>query len=165
MTTPRDLPGSLISTILRHDAKVTSYKIALVRAINDAVLAFPDMPVAQQDIAIPLRILAASWIAYYWPFANSRQPIRQGPQATRPHGRRQDVSFRPALAALRCAWETITGVSAQASDGAMLVAELRVPRTAAQYPPSLHTAYAAAERAVVDAMAQPITYAGPRGTQ
>ena len=31
-----------IATILRHDAKVTSYKLALIRAINDVVLSFPD---------------------------------------------------------------------------------------------------------------------------
>jgi hypothetical protein len=27
---------------LRHDARVTSYKLALIRAINDVVLSFPD---------------------------------------------------------------------------------------------------------------------------
>ncbi len=36
-------PSSVISTILKHDAKVTSYKIALLRAINDVVLSFPDL--------------------------------------------------------------------------------------------------------------------------
>jgi hypothetical protein len=32
-----------ISAILKHDRKVNSYKIALVRSINDVVLAFPDV--------------------------------------------------------------------------------------------------------------------------
>jgi hypothetical protein len=31
-------PDKVISTILKHDTKVTSYKIALLRAINDVVL-------------------------------------------------------------------------------------------------------------------------------
>jgi hypothetical protein len=30
--------AEVISTILKHDSKVTSYKIALLRAINDVVL-------------------------------------------------------------------------------------------------------------------------------
>lgn len=34
--------GHVLSTILRHDAKVTSYKLALIRALNEVVLAFPD---------------------------------------------------------------------------------------------------------------------------
>lgn len=33
----------IISTILRHDSKQTSYKIALLRALNDVVLAYPDV--------------------------------------------------------------------------------------------------------------------------
>ncbi|MGI9145974.1 MAG: hypothetical protein ACR2IK_05415 [Chloroflexota bacterium] len=32
----------VIGTILRHNRKVTSYKLALIRAINDVVLSFPD---------------------------------------------------------------------------------------------------------------------------
>lgn len=51
-------PSSLISTILKHDAKQTSYKIALLRAINDAVLAFHDLRYQTRDIAIPLVTLA-----------------------------------------------------------------------------------------------------------
>ena len=37
-----DVASRTIETILRHDAKVTSYKLALIRAINDVVLSFPD---------------------------------------------------------------------------------------------------------------------------
>ena len=73
------LPGSTISAILRHDSKVTSYKIALLRAINDVVLAYPDVPTRNETVAIPLRLLADRWIAYYWPFADPYAPILQGP--------------------------------------------------------------------------------------
>jgi hypothetical protein len=38
MGTP--LAGEVIATILRHDTRLTSYKLALVRAVNDAALAF-----------------------------------------------------------------------------------------------------------------------------
>jgi hypothetical protein len=44
--------GQLISTILRHDANVASYKIALLWAMNDVVTAFPDLHHAQQPIAV-----------------------------------------------------------------------------------------------------------------
>lgn len=49
--------SKVISTILKHDRKVTSYKIALLRAINDVVLSFPDVWAFQQDVAVPLRLL------------------------------------------------------------------------------------------------------------
>lgn len=71
----------VISTILKHDSKVTSYKIALLRAINDVVLTFPDLRTYESDVAIPLKLLAKYWIAYYWPFVDPAQPIRQGQQA------------------------------------------------------------------------------------
>jgi hypothetical protein len=48
-----------IATILRHDRKQNSYKLALIRAINDVVLSFPDAGTHEQPVAIPLR----SWIA------------------------------------------------------------------------------------------------------
>ena len=68
----------VISTILKHDTKVTSYKIALLRAINDIVLSFSNVQAEEKDVAIPLRMLAELWIAYYWPFTDARQQILQG---------------------------------------------------------------------------------------
>jgi hypothetical protein len=38
--------NQLIATILKHDDKRTSYKIALLRALNDLVLSYPGL--AQQ---------------------------------------------------------------------------------------------------------------------
>ena len=72
--TPR---SKVISTIFKHDAKITSYKIALLRAINDIALSFPDLPDHNKDVAIPLRMLAAFWVAYYWPFVDPINPIVQ----------------------------------------------------------------------------------------
>lgn len=62
----------VIGTILKHDRKVTSYKLALIRAITDVVLSFPDAGTHGLPIAIPLRILAEYWVAYYWPFVDPR---------------------------------------------------------------------------------------------
>jgi hypothetical protein len=144
---------------------VTSYKIALLRAINDVVLAFPDVLVNDLPIAIPLRVLAASWIAYYWPFADPELPIRQGAQSLRTHGQTQDMAFRPALEDLRRAWQVAIGSTPHPADGYVLAAELRTPRRAATYPPALHVAYGQALKAIANTMHQPIKYAGPRGEQ
>jgi hypothetical protein len=57
--------NKVIGTILKHDAKVTSYKIALLRAINDVVLSFPDLRNYNKPVAIPLQVLAEFWVAYY----------------------------------------------------------------------------------------------------
>lgn len=152
--------GQLISTILRHDTKVTTYKIALLRSINDVVLAFPDLDRAQHDIALPLRVLADVWIAYYWPFVDPTAPIWQGPRGQ--GGMKTDMSFRAALTHLRQEWERIVGTAAPA-DGFFLINELRVARKRSSYPPTLLAAYDAAVRAIVIALQQPIKYAGPRG--
>src|SRR3954470_4953636 len=100
-------PGAVISTILKHDAKVTSYKIALLRAINDVVLSFPALETYDQPIAIPLCTLAAFWIAYYWPFVDPASPIMQGPRSQRGDSVSSDMAFRSDLTALRAEWEAL----------------------------------------------------------
>jgi hypothetical protein len=42
-----------IATTPRHDGKQNSYKLALIRAINDAVLLFSDAGTHQQPVAMP----------------------------------------------------------------------------------------------------------------
>lgn len=140
----------------------SSYKIALLRAINDVVLAFPDLSSAEEAVAIPLRMLADRWIAYYWPFVDPQAVILQGPISQRDGQTRQDMSFRAELACLYAAWEQFIGSNAQPSDGSLLVADLRVERLRQQYPAYVLDAYAAARRAIVTALQMPIHYAGPR---
>ena len=152
-----------VGSILRFDKKVNSYKLALVRAINDVVLSYPDLSGGGFDVCVPLRKLAECWLAYYWPFADPRDPVMQGPRARRGDLLGNDVSFRPALTGLRIEWEEHLGTAAKPSDGFLLVAELRVPRIAAGYPPTLREAYRVAVAAVAKALAQPIRYAGPGG--
>jgi len=56
----------IISTILRHDSKQTSYKIAWLRALNDIVLAYPDVGRDGRDVAVPLRSLVEVSAATSW---------------------------------------------------------------------------------------------------
>jgi hypothetical protein len=151
----------VISTILKHDAKVTSYKIALLRAINDVVLSFPDLEAFDRDIAVPLRELARFWIAYYWPFVKQSAPILQGPRARLGNGLRNDMAFREELTVFRAQWENAWGATAKPSDGFLAINELRIPRKRRSYPSDLLEAYINAILAISKTIRMPIRYAGP----
>lgn len=148
--------GTVISTILRHEAKTASYKIALIRSLNDVVLGFPALrlPGKHQYVAVPIRLLAELWIAYYWPFVGNA-PVLQG----RPQGLKHDISFRPELTELRSYWDSLNGTSSDA-DGYFLVGEARSSRRLQTYPPGLFERYHATIKAIVHAIQQPIRYAG-----
>jgi hypothetical protein len=154
------MAAHIISTILKHDAKVASYKIALLRSINDVVLSYPDLRTYHSDVAVPLRALAEYWVAYYWPFADPAGPIMQGPRSQRAGLLRNDVSFRPQLTELRQAWESFGG-NAKPADGFWLINELRVPRKRASYPPNLLKLYERAVTSISRALEMPIRHAGP----
>jgi len=149
----------VIATILRHDRKVNSYKIALLRALNDVVLAYPDLSHAGRPIAVPLRLLAEAWIAYYWPFVDREAEILQGPTALRDGRRRNDVGFRPELRALRQAWEAVHGPSG-AAGGWLVVDQMRVPRSRERYDPAFLASYRAALRKIRTSLRQPLQYTG-----
>jgi hypothetical protein len=155
------LAGNVISSILKHDAKITSYKIALLRAINDVVLNFPDLRFHQRDVAVPLKLLAQFWVAYYWPFVQPHDPIFQGYRSVSNGAIRNDMTFRPQLTALRQEWEQVLGGSvSRPSDGFFLIGELRVPRKYQKYPQSLHQSYAETVASIEKALEMPIKYAG-----
>src|SRR5260370_36113648 len=63
-------------------------------------------------------------MAYYWPFADPRAPILQGPQALRAGTLGSEMAFRSQLTTLRQAWETILGGPARPSDGFFLINEV-----------------------------------------
>ncbi|MEP0913070.1 hypothetical protein NDI45_19335 [Leptolyngbya sp. GB1-A1] len=153
--------SQVISTILRHDSKVTSYKIALLRAINDVVLSFPDLGSYRQDVAVPLRLLAEYWVAYYWGFVASDQAIAQGQRAQRDGRLRNDMEFRPALTEFRRQWEEHTGGLSQAADGFLVIHELRIPRKRSTYPTALLAAYQKTLTTIAKTIRMPIQYAGP----
>ncbi|MBJ6146138.1 HNH endonuclease domain-containing protein [Hymenobacter sp. BT559] len=151
----------LIATILKHDNKTTSYKIALLRALNDLVLSYPGLAQYNQSVAVPLVRLAELWVAYYWPFMDEQQPIYQGARAQRGASQRHDVSFRPALTHLRAEWQRALLLVPEAADGFFLLTEMRTPRRRATYPASLVRAYNQAIAAIATAIKMPIRYAGP----
>ncbi|MBD1876978.1 hypothetical protein H6F75_26185 [Nodosilinea sp. FACHB-131] len=152
--------GKVISTILKHDTKVTSYKIALLRAINDVVLTYPDLRTYQSDVAVPLKLLAEFWIAYYWPFVDPDNPIQQG-QRRQDLNRCDVLAFRPALTELRRQWEQVFGGIKNPADGFFLINELRSPRKHQRYPQPLIDAYQTAITAIAKTIEMPIRYAGP----
>ncbi|HNT24165.1 MAG TPA: HNH endonuclease signature motif containing protein [Anaerolineales bacterium] len=149
--------GTLIATILRHDRKIASYKIALIRSLNDLALGYAHLGENGALLAVPLRSLAAFWVAYYWPFVSAAQPIEQGIHPAN----KQDISFRPALTQLRQAWEQVIGGSALASDGFYLVGEFQSAHRRNNYPAELTAAYDRTIRDIADAIQQPVRYAGP----
>lgn len=67
----------VVGSILRHDKRINSYKLALIRSINDVVLSYPDLLQTDKDVVVPLRKLAEYWLAYYWPFADLQDPVMQ----------------------------------------------------------------------------------------
>ncbi len=158
------LAAQVVGSILKHDRKVNSYKLALIRSINDVVLSHPDLADGGADVAVPISRLAQYWLAYYWPFADRRTAIFQGPRAVRNGTLANDMAFRPALTNLKALWEGHFGAS-RPSDGFLLVAELRVARIARNYPPELRRSFHAAVPAISKAVEQPIRYAGPGGTK
>jgi hypothetical protein len=147
--------GALIATILRHDKKVASYKIALIRSLNDIVLGYPQLGTQHAAIAVPLQMLARFWLAYYWPFVNPLGEIKQARQAEG----KQDISFRPGLSALYQEWEKLVGAS-RPSDGFYLVGEFASEHRRKSYPSELISSFSTAVEQVVDAIQQPIRYAG-----
>ena len=157
--------GRVISTILRHDAKVTSYKIALIRSINDVALSFPDLPAYAGSVAIPIRFLAEFWIAYYWPFVDPEHPIRQGNRRQTNAGYTSDMEFRRSLTELRVAWECAAGVRSTPAEGFTVMNDLRLVRKREALPPSVVAAYRKAVRAISRSIEYPIRYAGPRGEE
>lgn len=155
----------IIGTIIKHDAKITTYKFALLRAINDIVVAFPDVPDLGRDVAIPLRMIAQYWVAYYWPFMDSEHPIYQGQRAKLKDTLRNDMAFRPVLTALRSEWETTIGGSTKPADGFFLINELRLERRRESYPSSLFRSFRKAVTKISYTVQMPIRYAGPAGEE
>ena len=152
--------GSEISTILRHDSKQTSYKIALLRSINDVVLNYPDLDARGRDVAVPLLTLAERWMAYYWPFVQPGAPVYQGHRGALKGKMRNDIAFRPALTHLRSLWER-DHPGGNPSDGFFLVNDFQIERKRSTFTEDVINAYRAARSKVADAIRYPIKHAGP----
>lgn len=151
----------LIATILKHDDKRTSYKIALLRALNDLVLSYPSLAQHDKPVAVPLARLAELWAAYYWPFVDEEHPIYQGSRAQRSDAISNDMSFRPALTRLRAEWQRTLLTASEPADGFFLLTEMRTTRRRSTYSPALLRAYNQATAAISTALKMPICHAGP----
>ncbi|MBN1668142.1 MAG: hypothetical protein JW862_13710 [Anaerolineales bacterium] len=151
--------GTLIATILRHDYKTASYKIALIRSLNDLVLGYAYLGESGVPLAVPLRSLATFWIAYFWPFVSTAQPIKQGVHPAN----KQDISFRNSLTQVRQIWEQTLGSDSRPSDGFYLVGEFQSSHRRKHYPDDLISAYSQAIRDISKAIQQPVRYAGGPG--
>jgi hypothetical protein len=97
--------GNVISTILQHDRKVTSYNIALLRVIGDVPLLFPGLGRSGHAVLVPLRALAEFWVAYYWPFVDPDEPAWHGPGPIRYDMISNDMALGPEITRLRPYWE------------------------------------------------------------
>jgi hypothetical protein len=150
-----------IGTILKHDRKINTYKIALIRAINDLALSYPGLTLFQQDIAIPLQMIARFWLAYYWPFCDSQSPILQGQQAILDGKLRNDIAFRDELTFLRTLWKAQISPVDAPQDGFFVMDEMQRPSKKRTYSLELGTAYQQAIQKIIQAIRQPIQYAGP----
>jgi len=160
---PAPTGEQLLATILKHDTKTTTYKFALLRALNDVVLGHPDLALAGElPVAVPLTRLAEWWLAYYWSFADPERPVLQGRPARRGEATGHDMVLRPALAQLRAAWQALVVGPGRPGDGYFLLTEMRTGRRRAQYPAELLAAYDHARRAAVGALGMPISHAGTR---
>jgi len=145
-------PSQTISKILKHESKRNTYKIALVRAINDIALEYPLLSQNADGVAIPLRMIAEFWLAYYWSFVDSHSPIRQGHDKT-------DMAFRDAITIFRQSWETHGGEYSPA-EGYMVKNIFAIARKQSQYGASLLTHYHQTIATIQKAIQQPIKYAG-----
>ena len=155
-----DPAGILIATILRHDSKTTSYKLALIRSINAVAISYPEIGRTGGRVAIPLRILAQKWLAYYWPFVDTTSPILQGRPATTSSGNKQDIVFREALTELRRVWQLYLGGNTKPSDGFIISSELSRASRASKYAPQIIQQFDRTIALITKAIEQPIRYAG-----
>ena len=152
--------GSVINTILKHDKKQNTYKIALFRAINDVIYSYPNLYDPDRRLAIPLRSLGAYWIAYYWPFCFPHNPIIQGNRHHRYGKLSQDMAFRKKLTALVEEWDAYVTGKTKPSDGYCLMNELRTTGPGRDLPETLYDRYDSALTKVKQSIKQPIRYSG-----
>lgn len=101
-----------IETIISHDRKVATYKLALLRALCDVaqteqfrVKWFPD-----STVRVPLGLVAERWLAYYWPLIENDIPQITG------HEGGNAVSFRSSTKNLLAFYNMHGGLSAFVHD-------------------------------------------------
>ncbi|WP_353543609.1 HNH endonuclease [Deinococcus xinjiangensis] len=148
----------ILAALLRHESKSNTYKFALIRALNDLALEHP--LAVTGDVVVPLRRVAERWLVYYWPFVGEK-PVYQGARAMKGDSVTQDISFRPALSALRAAWEALPHASDHPAEGALLLTDYRAGRE--RLPTTLRQQTETTVKVIMQAVRQPVRYAGGTG--
>ncbi len=141
-------PIEVVESILWDDRKVNSYKFALVRAIAYLATHRPNLArwIGDGRVSIPIDAVADLWIRYYWPLMESSRTaaVLQGPQ-----GSKADMAFRSELTSLVRHCENQGGYAA-----------FRIDSEAGRLSPESHRLRLSTRAKVVEAIKQPITYAG-----
>ncbi|MBS3933444.1 MAG: hypothetical protein KGZ35_03735 [Truepera sp.] len=150
-----------LAGILRHDAKLNTAKLALLRSLNDIALSYAGLEADGKDVVVPLRMLAEFWVAYYWAFMDKDRPIFQGPRARRSGKVWNDFAFRKELTELKKLWMATSFGSRRSSDGYVVVAEMKASRASEVYSPEFVNLYRQVVRRIVGVIKYPIQYAGP----
>ncbi|RDG29281.1 methyltransferase domain-containing protein [Oceanispirochaeta sp. M1] len=94
-----------IESFIREDAKVSSYKFALLRALGETASTSARMASWQSDgtVHIPIEPIIHKWIEYYWPLllTDDGKRIYQGQKIEG----KKDITFRTELESLIQYWE------------------------------------------------------------
>ncbi|MBC8136406.1 MAG: hypothetical protein H8F28_11015 [Fibrella sp.] len=152
-----------LSQILRFDSKTNSYKLALIRAINDVALAYPT-PDDDRDVLIPLKTISTYWVAYFWAFMSPQNIIYQGARNLRDGKLFNDLAFRDGLTALRKAFDALISNS-KPSDGFYLISEMQTTRRRNSYSADFIRQFDSTVTIIGRSVLYPIQYAGQGGAQ
>jgi SOS-response transcriptional repressor LexA/SAM-dependent methyltransferase len=104
-------PVDQIETIINHDKKDATYKLALLRALCDiAQTAYRHVRWHEDGtVSVPLGLVAEKWLYYYWPLIDTGDepiiPQKRGMEINTP------IAFRKDLAALAAHYRGQNGLS------------------------------------------------------
>lgn len=108
-----------IETIISHDRKDTTYKIALLRALCDIAQSEQLAAKWRTDgfVAVPLGLVVEKWLIYYWPIIEADE---HGEKVAIPQkrGREENVmlGFRRSVRELIARYHNLGGISAMYND-------------------------------------------------
>src|SRR6185295_14010674 len=104
-----DRPVREIEALIWRDLKVATYKFALLRALCEIAQTHPKASTWRPDgsVDVPLGLVVALWMRYYWPFMESTSFV---PQSTGEAGGRP-LKFRRSLTALAAACRPLGGLT------------------------------------------------------
>ncbi|HEY5307763.1 MAG TPA: class I SAM-dependent methyltransferase, partial [Casimicrobiaceae bacterium] len=142
-----------IEGILNRDKKVSTYKLALFRALAELATQEPRCATWRPggQVGVPIRRIAEKWLGYYWPIFASAHFIPQS--QSEGAGALKPLKFRKALLALMAPY------AASGEHGGLSTWQLDL--WAGRLSPSATARLEAALRVIVQAIREgPVQYAG-----